>query len=78
MRDDTRCPGVEEGQGWYAVMIVIFLLFLHDRVMEDHRPIESFDVEEVRLEWLPKIIDKVPPGLNSVMAGIVLVEIESL
>ena len=46
--------------------------------MDDHLPIGSEVIEDIRLEWLPISIDKVPPGLNSVVEGMVLVDVESL
>ena len=59
-------------------MIVILRWALPDKVIVDHRPMESEVIEEVRLEWLPMTKEIVPPGLKSVTEGIELVEVDSL
>ena len=55
-----------------------FPTFLHERVIVDQRPMGSAVVVEVRPECLPITIERVPPGLNSVIAGMELVDAESL
>ena len=60
------------------MMMESFLLFLQDNVMVDHRPMGSASMEEVRDVVLPMAMERVPPGLNSVIEGIVLVDVDSL